>query len=72
MGQLRHGRMAPSAPRRNTPWPLRVGRQAMTHLENFCCALAIFGLAVAAGWWALGADRGAAVSGVIIVSDGRE
>ena len=26
----------------------------MTHLENFCCALAIFGLAVAAGWWWLG------------------
>jgi len=44
----------------------------MTHIENFCCALAIFGLAVAAGWWALGHGGGAAVSGVMMVAEGRE
>ena len=43
----------------------------MTHLENFCCALAIFGLAVAAGWWWIG--QGAPqVSGVMIVENGHE
>jgi len=44
----------------------------MTHLENFCCALAIFGLAVAAGWWALGQGGSAAVSGVMMVEAGHE
>jgi len=43
----------------------------MTHIENFCCALAIFGLAVAAGWWALG-HGGPQVSGVIVIAGGRE
>jgi len=43
----------------------------MTHLENFCCALAIFGLAVAAGWWWLG-QSGPQLSGVIVIAGGRE
>jgi hypothetical protein len=43
----------------------------MQAIENFCCALAIFGLAVAAGWWWIG-QSGPQVSGVMVVEAGHE
>jgi len=44
----------------------------MKAIEDVCLALAIFGLAVAAGWWALGQGGEQAVSGVIVIAGGRE
>jgi len=44
----------------------------MKAIEDVCLALAIFGLAVAAGWWALGVGGERAVSGVMVVEAGHE